>query len=216
MLIDLQGLCEKYDFIPNGIIHIGGHTGEESEVYENIGIKNIVWVEAIEAKYLQIVNKVRNFPMNFVVNKVVSDKDNEMVNFHQTDNFASSSIFPLGTHKHHHPKVSVVEITEVKTTSLDTIMDHKLKAAFQIAGRKVEDFDTLNLDIQGAELLALKGYSKNLKNIDWIYTEVNEEHLYEGCCLMGELDEYLSEFSRVETQMSSHMWGDALYIRIKN
>lgn len=48
MLIHLKYLCDKYNFIPKGIIHVGAHMGEESEVYSELGIENVVWVEANE------------------------------------------------------------------------------------------------------------------------------------------------------------------------
>ena len=47
-----------------------------------------------------------------------------------------------------------------------------------------------------------------------IYTEVNTKYIYENCALMTEIDEYLGTFNfhRVETKMTKHGWGDALYI----
>jgi hypothetical protein len=52
-----------------------------------------------------------------------------------------------------------------------------------------------------------------LKGIDYIYTEVNETDIYKDCALIGEIDEYLSDFERVETAMTEFKWGDALYRR---
>jgi hypothetical protein len=77
-------------------------------------------------------------------------------------------------------------------------------------------FNFINLDIQGAELKALKGMEEYLHQIDYIYTEVNSDYVYEGCALIGEIDEYLQKFGliRVETKWcGDYKWGDALYIR---
>lgn len=76
-------------------------------------------------------------------------------------------------------------------------------------------YDFINLDIQGAELLALKGATSILPFVKAIYTEVNEKELYEGCALIEELDAYLKQngFTRILTNMTKHGWGDALYIR---
>ena len=51
--------------------------------------------------------------------------------------------------------------------------------------------------------------------IDYIYTEVNEEELYEGCALIDEIDEFLTlfNFERVKTHMTKEKWGDAFYIK---
>jgi hypothetical protein len=51
-----------------------------------------------------------------------------------------------------------------------------------------------------------------------IYTEVNTEHVYKDCALIGDIDEYLGRFgfTRVETNMYLNCgWGDAFYIRKK-
>lgn len=51
--------------------------------------------------------------------------------------------------------------------------------------------------------------------IDIIYTEVNFEEVYKGCCLVGELDNFLKEwgFTRVLTDDTPKLWGDALYLK---
>lgn len=72
-----------------------------------------------------------------------------------------------------------------------------------------------NIDIQGAELLALKGMTKVINNYDYIYLEVNKEHLYKDCALIDEIDSFLNtfNFTRVETFWTDYNWGDALYIK---
>ena len=72
------------------------------------------------------------------------------------------------------------------------------------------------MDIQGAELLALKGSTKILDKIDIINTELNFDELYEGCALAHEIDKFLKfyNFHRVETDLRfHHTWGDGLYVK---
>jgi len=74
----------------------------------------------------------------------------------------------------------------------------------------------LNIDIQGAELLALKSMDNILSNFDYLYLEVNKDHVYKNCCLVEEIDNYVQKynFKRVETKWNlNHGWGDALYIK---
>ena len=55
-----------------------------------------------------------------------------------------------------------------------------------------------------------------LNKVDYIYTEVNSDYVYEKCAIVGELDEYLLKFGlhRVETKWcENYRWGDAFYIR---
>jgi hypothetical protein len=47
-----------------------------------------------------------------------------------------------------------------------------------------------------------------------MYLEVNEKELYKDCGLINDVDNFLSQynFKRVLTKMTTHGWGDALYI----
>lgn len=76
-----------------------------------------------------------------------------------------------------------------------------------------EGLDFLNMDIQGAELKALRGMGDILKQFKWAYLEVNKAELYKGCALVEDIDLYMLSygFRRVETSWTGAMWGDALY-----
>ena len=73
----------------------------------------------------------------------------------------------------------------------------------------------LNIDIQGAELLALKGMGNIINYFNYVYLEVNQEYVYKNCALVNEIDKYLSKYNfvRVETSWTKAQWGDALYIK---
>ena len=74
----------------------------------------------------------------------------------------------------------------------------------------------MNLDIQGAELMALKGSTKTLKNIDIINTEINKTELYEDCVLLDELEKFLFDqgfYKHSENYKYSPEWGDAIFLK---
>ena len=203
MLINLTSLCSKYRFIPKGVIHIGAHTGEEKQSYDEIGINNVIWIEA-NPKLSENLSKKIN---DTVINATISNVNDKKVTFNVTNNFQSSSILPLKKHSEFYPKITVSERIELKTKTMDTlILENEIDML---------KFDFLNIDIQGAELLALQGMKDNLKYIKYIYTEVNFSELYEGCCLMNEIDDYLIHynFRRVELSKTPCDWGDAFYIK---
>jgi len=54
-----------------------------------------------------------------------------------------------------------------------------------------------------------------LWNFGWAYVEVNTKPLYQGCALVGEIDDFLHKFGflRMETKMTGAGWGDAIYQR---
>ena len=80
----------------------------------------------------------------------------------------------------------------------------------------MKKYNFWNFDIQGAELMALKGAGKAIEYAKALYLEVNTEEVYKGGCLISEIDDYLStyKFKRVLTKMTEYGWGDALYVKI--
>ena len=62
--------------------------------------------------------------------------------------------------------------------------------------------------------MALKGATKSIKYAKALYLEVNEKELYKKCALITDIDTFLLQynFKRVSTNMTTHGWGDALYI----
>jgi FkbM family methyltransferase len=189
-----------------GILHIGAHMCEERVLYNSINIrdKDTLWIEAIG----EIVAYVKKINENInIVQAVITDKDDEELSFMITNNKESSSIFNFGTHAIEHPHVFEIERRRLKSITLNTL--------FERNNIPHDRFDFINIDIQGAELKALKGAVHILPHIKAIYAEVNEKMLYEGAGLLPELDEYLAtfNFTRVITNMTQHGWGDALYIK---
>jgi len=206
MLISLDNIIQKYNLKIKSVLHVGAHECEEMEAYLKAGLSynNVIWIEA--QPNLVSKMKVRN-PNYKIYHKVVSDEDNKEVEFIVTNNVQSSSILELGEHKKYHPSVIESYRFKTKTTTLDTfVKDENLN---------MENINFLNMDIQGAEFLALKGMKNNLKYLDYIYLEVNDTHVYENCGLISDIDDFLREygFIRVETCMTDFHWGDALYIR---
>lgn len=91
------------DFInckPNKeVLHIGAHICEEKQLYNENGINddNILWIEA---------NKdLINPEQKNILNAVISDKNDEVVDFIITNNVQSSSILELYKHLEEHPDV---------------------------------------------------------------------------------------------------------------
>lgn len=202
MLISLHELVKKYNIKFKGILHVGAHECEEICDYCTYIAPNLIlWIEALEDKVNLCKSK---YPNTFIENAVVSDKV-EIVKFNRSNNGQSSSILELGLHKQFHPQVWYTNSYEVETKMLKDIIN-----------KYDVEYNFLNLDIQGAELKALKGMEEYLPKVDYIYTEVNSDYVYENCCIITELDSYLEKFGlfRVETRWcQNYRWGDAFYIR---
>jgi FkbM family methyltransferase len=187
-----------------GSFHIGAHNCEELEFYNKLGLKpeDVIWIDAIPSKVTEAINK--GIPN--VYNAVIIDKDDEEIIFNISNNFQSSSVLEFGTHSQEHPDVIYVDKIKQKSITIDTF--------FERNNIDVSKYNFWNFDIQGAELMALKGATKSIKYAKAIYLEVNEKELYKDCGLINDVDNFLSQynFKRVITNMTSHGWGDALYI----
>jgi len=190
-----------------GIIHIGAHECEERYAYihkYNLNDNQIIWIDALPDKVQMMKNQ--NNALR-IYQECISNIDGEDISFMITNNGMSSSMLNFKTHTVEHPHVVEVGRIMLKTKTLQTFYkDQSLNS---------KDFNFMNLDIQGTELLALKGAGDILNDIDYIYIEVNEKELYENGALLPDIDEYLNKYNfvRVLTAMTQHGWGDAFYLK---
>ncbi len=85
----------------NGCFHIGAHECEEMHFYNTLGVKkeDVVWIDAIPSKVTEAIN--RGIPN--VYNAVITDKDDEDIEFNISNNVHSSSVLEFGTHSQEHP-----------------------------------------------------------------------------------------------------------------
>lgn len=202
MLIDFRELLPKYNIKPKGICHVGSNRGEEYPVYMEMGIKKQVWYEANPAMYELLLETIKDNPEAIGYNLCVGNEFKEVILHESNNQGQSSSVLELGTHKTAHPEVYYQRDIPVQMVRLENLLMDK-------------NMDFLNCDVQGFELEVLKGMGELIKQFKGIYLEVNNEHLYINCPLVGELDEYLEifGFTRVETFWSGNSgWGDALWV----
>ena len=187
-----------------GILHVGAHECEERYDYNRFGISdaNIYWVEGNEDKVNLM--KQRGIPHLYLA---LVDEVERDVTFNITNNGQSSSILALDTHAKHYPQVVVSETRTMKTTTLKSLIEKE--------PIPIQTCNFWNFDIQGAELLALKGAGDAIQHADFIYLEVNVETLYKDCALLTDIDSFLGEkgFARVGIKLVDEGWGDALYMR---
>lgn len=189
MLIDLSDILAAYGKTPTGVIHCGAHEGQEAIAYRAARINHVVWIEANPALIPILSKHVRRFD-HLVVEACLGATTGETVTFHiaEADNMSnkgqSSSLLELGTHKIAHPEVSFVKDLTLVTMTLDDLM-------IRDASCLVPSGAMLNLDLQGAELIALAGAEHTIEHIDLIVSEVNCDELYQNCALLPQYDEWL-------------------------
>lgn len=188
------------------ILHLGACNGEEIKSYKNHNIKKAVFVEAnpqlIPALYERCIKAGYN-----IYDKAIFNQDNKIVDFNiiysdDKTNKGCSSLLNLKEHANEYPHIKKIKTIKCNTITIDTLVN--------IYGK----FDLLNMDLQGAEMIALEGAKNTLFSFKYIYTEVNFKELYENCILFNNLKKYLEEnkFKLLELYKVTESWGDALFI----
>lgn len=210
MLIDFENLRQMMDSDSlDGVLHIGAHHAEELEKYVQNGAKAIIWVEANYSEAIPLLQRTVGHPNSSVHFFAAFDEDDKVLTLNVANNGESSSILQFGTHSKEHPHVQYVGKIQTPAWRIDSFMKNR--------GFDQKLFTFVNIDIQGAELVALKGMPDQLQHAKYLYLEVNEKPLYEGCALIDEIDGYLEGFGfiRKMTAMTKHGWGDAFYVKDK-
>jgi FkbM family methyltransferase len=210
MIINIKTIAKLYNIKIYGVVHIGLHEGDEILKYIFMGVKNIIGFEANrnvfkKLKKKNIYNLIPWLKLEFV-NIAISDKKG-VADFFITSNDLSSSLLKLKKHKQIYPEITEVNSEKVNTDTLNNFFENSYN---------IDDYNFLNMDIQGAELMALKGATKILDKIDIINVELNFDELYENCALSSEIDDFLLNYSfvRVCTNKKFHpTWGDGLYVK---
>ncbi len=208
MLIGIDAF-KKYKNEIKGVYHIGAHRLEENNSYFEIGIKDVLWFEANPKIYKDMKPTLQYISTQNIYNELLSDVDDVEVEFYITNNGLSSSMLKSKEHKKYYPHIVVSETIILKTKKMSTFIKEN--------NVNISKYNFINVDVQGAELKVIKGFEEYLNTIDFIYTKVNTEELYENCPMVSEIDNFLSQynFRRIETNITSANWGDAFYIKEK-
>lgn len=197
----MSDLVNFWGVKPKNVLHIGAHNAEELEAYTKHNWNQVTWVEAQPDKIEYLKKKL---PVHHkLIEAAVWNESGISLELKVMTNTESTSLLNLGTHASEHPSVTLNYEIPIKTQVLNDLIPLN------------ETPDLITLDIQGAELKALEGFGTRIRDVRWIYCEVNKDYLYEGCCLVSDLDTYLEKFGfkRIVTRWTYHGWGDALFVQ---
>ena len=207
MLIDLKFLVDKYSINPQGLSHFGAHEGQEVPKYKALKFKEVHLFEP-QNEIFEILEKLYANEENIFLYKFGLGSKSETVSIYadNENNGESASVLKPKKHTTLYPEITFDIKEQVEIKAYDSL--------------NICNVNFLVLDIQGYELFALKVSKKALSKIDYIYTEINREELYENNTTIKQLDSFLKgyNFIRVETRWAKDgylPWGDAFYINKK-
>jgi FkbM family methyltransferase len=190
-------------------VHVGAHLAEERDVYEALGFSDVLWIEASAEIYQDLVRSLARptgaKTRHVAVNALASATPGEQLKLrHFSNEGSSNSIFAASPlFREHWPTIKETGVAETVTS--DTA--DRIAAAHGFASA-----DLLLVDVQGAELLVLKGATSLLKSAKAVIVEVSLQPYYEGGVLQPELREFLRGRGFMEIRRPPDH-GDQLYIR---
>ena len=207
MIIPLDKMIVEYGMKIEGVMHIGGHTGQEVEKYQNAGIQNGIFFEPQKEPFAACC--IKSSQAGSVTYNLALGNESRKIDMYTAVPYygMSSSILKPAKHLEQYPQINFEGTEEVDMTTLDSFIEER--------DIDLSNYNFINIDVQGYELEVFKGAKKTLETIDYVYAEVNRDEVYENCARVEELDSFLSEygFTRVLTEWSGDTWGDALYVK---
>jgi FkbM family methyltransferase len=199
---NIENIVSLYN--AKGIIHMGAHRGGEAAVYDWFQ-KKTVWIEANPQLITELQDHVNQFPYQKVIHALLSDKDGEQIDFKISNNdSASSSIFEFGEESIKRDLKMISKIT-LKSQTLDKIVERE--------SLEISNYDFWIMDLQGSELLTLKGAQKALKSCKSILVEISKSDYYVNGASWDNLKEFLNSNNFYEKWEPKESHTDVLFIK---
>jgi FkbM family methyltransferase len=196
-------IFEGFDF-SGEVLHVGAHHAEELEFYEWFGASKVWWVEANESLLPIITERVASGSISgAVIGALVSDRPGESVEFHIAKKDMSSSMFKVRDNLK-----GRVACKFINSIVLNTMTINELHRQYNFHAVRF-----LNVDVEGAELQALRGATDILPYIQYVYVEVRDGARYSDCSTLAEITEFLGGhgFNLQHAEILAAGWGDALF-----
>ncbi len=201
-----------------GVVHVGADVGQEVAQYFSYGFENIILIEANPDCYQILVSKFGSDPRIRIFNFAICDKEGT-VDFHihtsRSGSTEPASILPMKRFKEIVKTLHTTKTIQVPAITLDALFE-KHQIAFAA-------YNFINIDIQGAELLAFRGAEKLLSSVDVIVSEVNVVEMYENGALEDDVVRFLDQKGFERKQSIYHTlydenstfpaWGEGLFVK---
>jgi FkbM family methyltransferase len=191
------------------LVHVGAHIAQERSHYEANGYQSILWIEGsaeIHQRLVKILAQHQGPAKHLAYHGLLADHDDQEVELRlfSNDGMSSSIYSPTEESLTRWPSVTETGRTEVAVTrTLDTVL----------RGTEFENgCDTLVVDVQGAELLVLRGAEKTVASAKAIVAEVSTVPYYKGGVMFDELREHLQQRGFVPMS-APRRHGDMLFLR---
>lgn len=199
-------------------VHVGAHVGEEVPAYFRHGFGGVVVVEANPEACAELRRRFGEDARVSVIEAAAVDRPGPLA-FHlhtsRTGSVEAASVLPMKELKEIVTTMHTPRTLTVRGARLDDLLGER--------SIRLDECDLLNLDVQGAELLALRGAPRLLAACRWLIAEVNRREFYEGGAREEDIERFLAQhgFARLagvyhryyDEQGWFVAWGEVLFER---
>ncbi|MGC9527237.1 MAG: FkbM family methyltransferase, partial [Limnospira sp.] len=184
MKLKLQQIFESHKITPRGIVYVGAGDGRSLKRFANFEAAKILLIEA-NPETCERLTITLGDQQNIQIVPMAIATENGSATLHITNIESHSSTLNFTGYKTLYPNLIETHKITIEKRNLDTLLSE--------LNLSPEDFNILFLDIQGAELNALKGASQLLDHIDAIYTTTSEEQLFQKGATLEQVNAFLNE-----------------------
>ena len=195
-----------------GILHIGGHRGTEAAVYDWFN-KPVIWIEADPYIFDELEINAKKHYNQKAICALLGDKNISNIPFYVSNNDgACSSIFEFSEDVKKKRLWKDRNFFTKETKLLKMITLDKLVKDMKI---EISNYNHWILDIQGSELLALKGILKSIKFCKSIQIEISQKNYYEGGAQWKNIKNFLEKKSFKLVDKPKYNHTEVLFVKKK-
>jgi FkbM family methyltransferase len=190
------------------ILDVGANIGQTALKYRTLFPESLIYsFEPFPESFARLASQFAGDGRVRPVQQAVGDSEGRET-FYLNESHYTNSLLPCIKQENLEP----VGVMEVSTTTIDEFCERE----------GIGEVQVLKMDIQGGELMALKGAAQRLKkkSIALIYTEVMFSPQYEGQAFFHDICMFLYDhgYSLFDQYNFSHTaegqiaWGDAIFV----
>lgn len=202
MFDTIKNMIDKYQLNVTGVVHVGGWQGWEYHDYINLGINNMMFFEPVPTNFDVLK---RGLEGKAILHNVALGNFEGITTMYveEANNGQSSSVLEPATHLDQYPHIQFTKQITVPIKKLDNYIP------------ELNQFNMLNIDVQGYELEVLKGANKFLQWVDLIVLEINRAELYKNCAQIQDVISFLSPYGFEVHELNWHggTWGDGFFVK---
>lgn len=198
---------------PEAVIHVGAHEGQEVAAYLAAGARSVVLVEANPAHVATLRDRFAGTPQVRVVACAAGAEPGTAELRLHTSRSGDTQAASL---------LELAELGEVGTVRTQGAVEVDVRTLDEIAAG--ERCDLLVVDVQGAELLALRGATELLSRVAAVVCEIELRPLYAGAPAEQAIVELLATAGLERADALSYelttaagerrlAWSDVLFVR---